>query len=110
MLGKSRLGGVLMAASAAVLLMSPAARADIITIHDATDIMSVTHDSGSDASLDIACPSNEDYCRAQFTRTGFFIIGATGPQGEVISQDGQYYTTMVDEPGGGQSDRLLTYA
>jgi hypothetical protein len=106
-----RLGEVLLAASAAVLLMSPAARADIITIHDATDSMFVTHDSGSDTLYDGCSLANgsEDYCYAEFYRPGFFVSSATGPSGEPIPQNNQY-TTRVDEPGGGQSDGLLTYA
>jgi hypothetical protein len=105
-----RLGEVLLAARAAVLLMSPAARADTITIHDETDSMFVTHDSGLDTSLIVGCTVTEDYCYAEFNRSGFSVLSATGPVGEPIPQDSNYHTTRVDEPGGGQSDRLWTYA
>jgi hypothetical protein len=107
-----RLGEVLLATSATVLLMSPAARADTITIHDETDSMFVTHDSGSDTLSGGCSPANgsEDDCFAQFARSGFSVLSATGPSGEPIPQDSNIYTTRVDEPGGGQSDRLYTYA
>jgi hypothetical protein len=105
-----RLGEVLLAASAAVLLVSPAARADTITIHDETDSMFVTHDSGSDTSFSFSCTATEDFCVAEFIRSNFIVVGATGPSGEPIPQDHNTYTTRVDEPGGGQSDRLYTLA
>lgn len=99
---------------ASLIMMNPPARADVFTIHDDTESPFVTHDAGTVTSF-LSCSDPEDFCEIDIIRSGAFPTAITGHDGSTLIPVGPpsaVYSTRVDEPGGGQSDRynIVTYA
>ena len=112
MRGRYRVGVLLIVASAAVLFMSPAARADSMTwtFHDEGEPMFVTLDGGT-AITSPVCDDPQygvsgENCYLHFNRQGATITSVLVPSGSIAPNN--FFITPVLEFDGSHSDSLYT--